>query len=93
MAKGCIKPEYKQRLIQRLKIAQGQIKGLTKAVEQENYCVDVLNQSSAVQESLKSFDSLMLENHLNVHIADEPNKKNIQKTIDELLRIYRLNRK
>lgn len=93
MAKGCIKPEYKPRLIHRLKIVQGQVKGLEKAVEKEEYCVEVLNQSSAVQESLKSFDSLMLENHLHVHIAKNSDSKNMSKIINELLRIYRLNKK
>ncbi len=90
---GCIKSEYKKRLIRRLKIMQGQIKGLEKAVLSEKYCVDVLNQSSAIQESLKSFDALMLENHLKTHILDHDKKAASEKKSRELLKIYKLNRK
>lgn len=93
MVKGCIKPKYKKRLIHRLKIVQGQVKGLEKAIEKEEYCVEILSQSSAIQESLKSFDVLMLENHLNTHVAKDFNNKNMKKSIDELLKIYRLNRR
>ena len=62
-------------------------------VAKEDYCIDVLNQSSAVQESLKSFDMLMLENHLRTHAADQFKGKNIEKAVKELLKIYKLNRR
>lgn len=90
---GCIQPEYKKRLLHRLKIIEGQIRGLEKAIENENYCVDILNQSSAVQESLKSFDTLMLENHMKTHVADQFKGKQTDKAIKELLSIYKYNRK
>jgi len=93
MTQGCIKPEYKKRLIHRLKIMEGQIRGLEKAVDKEEYCLDVLNQSSAVQESLKSFDALMLENHLRTHVAGQFKGKNLEKAVKELLKIYKLNRR
>lgn len=72
---------------------EGQIRGLEKAVEKEEYCLEVLNQSSAVQESLKSFDALMLENHLRTHVTDQFKGKDKEKAIKELLKIYKLNRR
>lgn len=91
--KGCIKPEYKKRLIHRLKIIEGQIRGLEKAVANEEYCLEILNQSSAVQESLKSFDALMLENHLRTHVTGQFKSQDIEKAVKELLKIYKLNRR
>ncbi|OGY46256.1 MAG: hypothetical protein A2744_04665 [Candidatus Buchananbacteria bacterium RIFCSPHIGHO2_01_FULL_44_11] len=93
MDHGHIQPEYKKRLIHRLKILAGQLRGLEKAVEDQDYCLDILAQSSAVQESLKSFDALMLENHLHTHVANSFRGKEIQKAVEELLRIYKLNRR
>jgi len=93
MPHGCIKSPYKKRLIHRLRIVQGQIRGLEKSVEKENYCTDVLNQSSAVQESLKSFDTLMFENHLRTHVVGKFKGKDLEKTVKELLKIYKLNRR
>jgi len=91
--KGHIQKPYKKRALHRLKIIQGQIKGLERMVDKEDYCVEVLHQSFAVQESLKSFDTLMLENHLKTHVADQLKGKNKEKGIKEMVRLYRLSNK
>lgn len=93
MKHGCIQPEYKKRLLHRLKILRGQIGGLEKVVEAEAYCVDILHQSLAVQESLKSFDTLMLENHLQTHAMKQLSGTKRGETVLELLKIYKLQRK
>jgi len=93
MKKGCIQAEYKKRLLHRLKILRGQIVGMEKAVENESYCIDILYQSLAIQESLKSFDTLMLENHLHTHVIEQLVSKEKDTAISDLLKIYKLQRK
>lgn len=71
----------------------GQIRGLEKMIEDEKYCVDVMNQSLAIQESLKSFSSLMLENHLKTHVGKQLTGKEKEKAVQEMLRLYKLSTK
>ena len=89
-----IQPKTRKRALHRAKIIRGQIDGLIRAIEAEKYCVDVLTQSLAVQQSLKSLDALMLENHLTVHVPHQLNNpKEQSKAIKELLHLYRLSGK
>lgn len=91
--KGHIKKDCQKRAKHRLKIILGQVKGLEKMVQDEVYCVDVLNQSLAVQESLKSFDALMLENHLKTHVVAQLAGKNREQGISEILKLYKFRNK
>ena len=61
-------PEIKKRAIHRSKILQGQLKGLEKMIESEDYCMDVITQSLAIQKSLGSLNKLLVENHLATHV-------------------------
>ncbi len=84
----------KKRALHRSKILEGQMRGLTKAIEGEKYCVDLLMQSLAIQESLKSLNGLVLENHLRTHVKHQlKDKKKESKAIAELLKIYALSGK
>lgn len=86
-------PEIKKRAIHRAKILQGQLKGLEKMIESEDYCMDVITQSLAIQKSLGSLNKLLVENHLSTHVKDmmvskDPKvKKQLQ---EELLKIYEI---
>lgn len=85
--------EIKKRATHRSKIIEGQFKGLLKAIEKEEYCIDILTQSLAIQQSLRSLNKLVLENHLKTHVKEgmqEGDEKSQQEIIDELLRIYDL---
>ncbi len=86
--------DIKRRALHRSKIIQGQMKGLEKMIESEEYCMDILTQSLAMQKSLASLNKLILENHLRTHVTDmlgSKDKKSHEKAVAEMLRLYELN--
>lgn len=83
--------DIKKRAIHRSRILNGQIKGLEKMIEKEEYCMDIITQSLAIQKSLASLDKLLLENHLKTHVAKQLKSDKQQIIINELLDLYELN--
>ncbi len=75
----------------RSKIIEGQFKGLQKMIDQEEYCVDILTQSLAIQKSLASLNKLILENHLRTHASDQLAGGDSERAVKELLDLYELN--
>ena len=53
--------DIKKRALHRSRILQGQLRGLEKMIDNEDYCVDILTQSLAVQKSLRSLNKLLVE--------------------------------
>ena len=51
--------------LQRLRTVEGHVKGITRMVENEEYCIDIIRQIQAVQSALNKISTLILENHLN----------------------------
>jgi len=56
-------------VVRRLRSVEGHVRGITRMVEQDVYCMDVLNQVLAVQRALKKVSALILENHLQTCVA------------------------
>ncbi len=86
--------DIKRRALHRSRILQGQLRGLEKMIEKEEYCMDILTQSLAIQKSLSSLNKLVLENHIKTHISDKLTSKNNdmrQEAVEELLSLYELN--
>lgn len=70
------------------------MKGLQKMIQEDEYCMDILTQSLAIQKSLASLDKLVLRNHLETHIAGmmgSANGAEQEKAVKELLDLYELN--
>lgn len=80
--------DVKELAKKRINIIKGQLNGLLKMIEEDEYCIDLLNQSLAIQNSIKSLDALIFEKHLKTHVVDQfQNEKD--KTIEELLRLFK----
>lgn len=75
----------------RLRRVEGQVRGVQKMVEEERYCPDVLTQMSAIHESLRSVERILMKNHLQ-HCATEAlrsgDEHKAQKTYDELTELF-----
>ncbi|MBI2003122.1 MAG: metal-sensitive transcriptional regulator [Candidatus Wildermuthbacteria bacterium] len=83
----------KHRALHRLKILEGQVRGIRRMVEQEEYCIDILRQSSAVREAVSSVEDLLLENHLSIHLGEQMAHGNKKKAIAEVVSIFQLSKK
>lgn len=59
-----VEKNNKTTLICRLKIVEGQVRGLQKLIAKDRYCIDVITQTSAVKRALSIIEDLLLANHL-----------------------------
>ena len=62
--------DLKKRALHRSRILEGQLRGVTRMIENEDYCVDIITQTLAIQKSLRSLNKLLVENHLRTHVTD-----------------------
>lgn len=84
--------DIKKRALHRSKILQGQMRGLEKMIEADDYCVDIITQSLAIQKSLRSLNKLLVENHLRTHVTDmfDAGGEERERAVTELLAVYEL---
>lgn len=80
----------KHKALRRLKIVEGQVRGLQRMVEEETYCVDIINQSLAIQQALSGVEALILENHLSTHVIEQIKAGDDKKSTQEIVEIYKL---
>lgn len=83
----------KQKLVRRLKIIEGQIRGLQDMIEKDAYCIDVITQTSAVKQALSSVEDSLMENHLGTCVVTQVKKGKEKTAIQEILKVYQLKRK
>ena len=83
----------KSRVNRRLKILEGQIRGLQEMVEKDTYCIDVITQTSAVKQGLSNVEDMLLENHLSGCIFRQVKAGQTEKAKEEILKVYKLKRK
>ena len=62
--------EYRK-LMNRLNRVEGQVRGVKKMMEEEQYCVDILTQVSAIQAALNSFNKELLSSHIHSCVVSE----------------------
>lgn len=72
----------------RINIIKGQLNGLQKMIDSDEYCIDLLNQSLAIQNSLKSLDVVLFERHLDTHVSEQF-KKTPDKAINEIITLFK----
>jgi CsoR family transcriptional regulator, copper-sensing transcriptional repressor len=81
--------EMKDRILHRLKIARGHLNKVITMVESDEYCVDVIHQSQAVQKALKEIDHLTLEQHLNTCVVDHIKNGETKKSVEEVMKVVK----
>ena len=83
-------PEVRSQAIRRVKILAGQLNALEKQIEDDEYCVDLLNLSLSIQRALRSLDALVLEGHLRTHVVDQMTGGEVDRAVGELLKLYKI---
>jgi DNA-binding FrmR family transcriptional regulator len=83
----------KQKIIRRLKIIEGQVRGLREMVEKDIYCIDIITQTSAVKQALSGVEDVLMEGHLGTCLVHQIQKGQTEKATKEILKVYGLKRK
>ncbi len=81
--------------LRRLRRIEGQARGLQRMVEEEQYCIDILTQVSAMTKALQSVSLGLLDEHLNhcvveaVAIGGPEAKEKVKEASDAIARLVR----
>lgn len=76
-------------ILHRLKIARGHLDKVIEMVEKNEYCINIVHQSIAVQSALKKIDELVLENHLKTCVSDSIKKGKSNEAIKEVMEVLK----
>jgi DNA-binding FrmR family transcriptional regulator len=83
----------KMKLMRRLKIIEGQVRGLQEMLEKEVYCIDIITQTSAVKQALTNIEDKLMEAHLGTCLLRQVKNGEEAQAQAEILKVYRLKRK
>lgn len=89
---GCMHKDNRK-LIRRLKIIEGQVRGLQEMILKDTYCIDIITQTSAVKQALSNIENVLLENHLSHCALNQIKSGHEKKALAEILKVYQLKRK
>lgn len=81
------------KMVRRLQIIEGQVRGLRGMVEKGAYCIDVITQSSAIKQGLSNVEDMLMEHHLSHCVVKQIKGGTENKAVGEVLKVYKLKRK
>ncbi|MDA3809895.1 MAG: metal-sensitive transcriptional regulator [Spirochaetaceae bacterium] len=76
--------ETKNEMVNRMKRIEGQIRGITRMIEEDVYCDDILHQFMSVESAIKGVKNTLLEAHVKSCIVHQIQDGQVE-VIDELL--------
>lgn len=86
-------PDVKKDVLKRLHFIQGHLDGITRMVEEDKYCVDVLKQTFAVRRAIQKLEAQMLDGHLRSCVVEGMKSGNSEHVVSELVELYALSEK
>ena len=76
--------ETKNNMVNRMKRIEGQIRGITRMIEEDVYCDDILHQFMSVESAIKGVKNTLLEAHIKGCIVNQI-RNGKDKAVDELI--------
>ncbi len=80
-----INESVKKSALTRLKKIEGQVRGISRMVEDEKYCIDIINQITAAENALDSVARIVLKRHVESCVTQAIVRGEGQNMIDELI--------
>lgn len=81
-----INKETKENSLKRLNRVEGQIKGLKKMIEEEQYCIDLINQVDAIRRALEQVALIIMKRHIESCVTEAVKTRGGKTKIEELIR-------
>jgi DNA-binding FrmR family transcriptional regulator len=85
-----MKPDTKDAAVRRLSRIEGQVRGISKMVSDDRYCIDVVRQVQAVKAALGGLENVILNDHISTcveHALTGPDVDDRREKIEELVAV------
>lgn len=82
---------FQRRALHRLKIARGHLNKVIDMMAKDEYCIDIIHQSKAVQSALKKIDQELLKNHMKTCVIHSIKKGHTHEVINEVMKVMEKN--
>src|SRR4051812_26795228 len=79
----------KSGLIRRLSRMEGQVRGIARMIEREEYCVDILQQTAALRAAVDALSILVLEDHVQGCVRTAAENGEADAYVDEVIDVVR----
>ena len=79
----------KAQLVRRLSRMEGQVRGIARMIEREEYCVDILQQTAALRAAVDSLSILLLEDHVQGCVRTAAEQGDADRYVDEVVDVVR----
>lgn len=83
--------DRKNAAIQRLARLEGQVRGIARMIDEDRYCIDILNQTLAIRSALSQVEILILQDHADDCIEDAiraPDPDEQRRKFRELVEVF-----
>lgn len=83
--------DQKSEIINRLKSIEGHVRGVARMVDEDAYCIDVIQQTQAIKRALDKVNHMVLSNHLDTCVTtairgDDPSDR--ERVLNELMEVF-----
>ena len=76
-------------LVRRLSRLEGQVRGIARMIEREEYCVDILQQTAALRAAVDAVSMLILEDHVQGCVRSAAERGEADRYVDEVMDVVR----
>jgi DNA-binding FrmR family transcriptional regulator len=79
----------KGQLVRRLSRMEGQVRGIARMIERDEYCVDILQQTAALRAAVDALSVLVLEDHVQGCVRTAAEGGKVDEYVDEVIDVVR----
>lgn len=79
----------KAQLVRRLSRMEGQVRGIARMIEREEYCVDILQQTAALRAAIDAVSILILEDHIRGCVRAAAERGDADAAVSEVVDVVR----
>jgi DNA-binding FrmR family transcriptional regulator len=79
----------KAQLVRRLSRIEGQVRGIARMIERDEYCVDILQQTAALRAAVDAVSVMVLEDHVQGCVRTAAARGEADKYVDEVIDVVR----
>ncbi|HUR16857.1 MAG TPA: metal-sensitive transcriptional regulator [Candidatus Limnocylindrales bacterium] len=76
-------------LLRRLSRMEGQVRGISRMIEREEYCIDILQQTAALRAAVDAVSLLLMEDHISGCLVTAVKTGEAQTYTDEVIEVVR----